>query len=70
MPKLTHAPCQICRQVQPCQLEFIESNGGKPWDTCSACDPGLVDAPSNRVAVFRAGPRRGAVVPHWSGMED
>lgn len=39
--KATHAPCTICGEACCSQLEFIESNGGEPWPTCSGCDPAL-----------------------------
>lgn len=41
--ELRHPPCQICGVRCFSQLEHIEHNGGRPWDTCSGCDPELKD---------------------------
>lgn len=38
MSELNHIdPCKKCGDRCPSQLEFMETNGGKPWPTCSGC---------------------------------
>lgn len=36
-----HVPCKCCGGRCGSQLEFVESNGGLPWEFCSGCDPGI-----------------------------
>jgi hypothetical protein len=38
MIELDHIkPCEKCGERCQSQLDFMESNGGKPWPTCSGC---------------------------------
>ena len=34
-------PCRGCGERCGSQLEFVELNGGRPWQLCSGCDPDL-----------------------------
>jgi len=56
-PKLAEiAPCRICNERCPSQLESLQSNNGFPWATCSGCHESHGDEGCKVYPAERAGP--------------